>query len=180
MTTMTRPLPVPADWRDFLALTKPGVMRLVVFTGLCGLLAAPVSVYLGRISFAFYLVHGVTIAALSRALSWTLRPYSPAVHVAHLVAVAAAATALAVLLHHLVEVPAERRLRGSRRPGSAAASAGLPPAREPGADQAGVVRRPELVGQQREPERTTEIRPLGDQAEDQVARDWAAGPVVGD
>ena len=33
--------PVPADWRDFLALTKPRVMTLVVFTGLCGLLAAP-------------------------------------------------------------------------------------------------------------------------------------------
>ncbi|MEA3000429.1 MAG: heme o synthase [Sphingomonadales bacterium] len=31
----------PADWRDFLALTKPRVMSLVVFTGLCGLLAAP-------------------------------------------------------------------------------------------------------------------------------------------
>jgi protoheme IX farnesyltransferase len=34
---------LPADWRDLLALTKPGVMRLVVFTGLCGLLAAPVT-----------------------------------------------------------------------------------------------------------------------------------------
>ncbi|MEY2925653.1 MAG: hypothetical protein RL367_130 [Pseudomonadota bacterium] len=32
---------LPADWRDFLALTKPRVMSLVVFTGLCGLLAAP-------------------------------------------------------------------------------------------------------------------------------------------
>ena len=32
---------LPADWRDLLALTKPGVMRLVVFTGLCGFLAAP-------------------------------------------------------------------------------------------------------------------------------------------
>jgi protoheme IX farnesyltransferase len=30
-----------ADWRDLLALTKPRVMSLVVFTGLCGLLAAP-------------------------------------------------------------------------------------------------------------------------------------------
>ncbi|MGN6621422.1 MAG: heme o synthase [Sphingomonas sp.] len=44
MTTMTRSLTVPADWRDFLALTKPGVMRLVVFTGLCGLLAAPATI----------------------------------------------------------------------------------------------------------------------------------------
>ena len=37
-------LPLPADWRDFLALTKPRVMTLVVFTGLCGMLAAPVSI----------------------------------------------------------------------------------------------------------------------------------------
>jgi len=37
-------LPLPADWRDFLSLTKPRVMSLVIFTGLCGLLAAPGSV----------------------------------------------------------------------------------------------------------------------------------------
>lgn len=36
---------VTADWRDFLALTKPRVMTLVVFTGLCGLLAAPVTIH---------------------------------------------------------------------------------------------------------------------------------------
>ena len=35
---------LPADWRDFLALTKPRVMTLVVFTGLCGMLAARVHV----------------------------------------------------------------------------------------------------------------------------------------
>jgi heme o synthase len=34
-----------ADWRDLFALTKPRVMSLVVFTGLCGLLAAPVHVH---------------------------------------------------------------------------------------------------------------------------------------
>nr|WP_206367452.1 heme o synthase [Sphingomonas sinipercae] len=33
---------LPTDWRDLYALTKPGVMKLVVFTALCGLLAAPV------------------------------------------------------------------------------------------------------------------------------------------
>lgn len=38
--TMTS-APITAHWRDFLALTKPRVMTLVVFTGLCGLLAAP-------------------------------------------------------------------------------------------------------------------------------------------
>lgn len=36
---------LPADWRDLFALTKPRVMSLVVFTGLCGLLAAPVPVH---------------------------------------------------------------------------------------------------------------------------------------
>jgi len=45
MTTSANSIPVAvtADWQDFLALTKPRVMTLVVFTGLCGLLVAPVS-----------------------------------------------------------------------------------------------------------------------------------------
>jgi len=43
-TTTATPIILPADWRDFLALTKPRVMTLVVFTGLCGMLAAPVAV----------------------------------------------------------------------------------------------------------------------------------------
>src|SRR5215213_9226548 len=38
---VTRAAALPADWRDFVALTKPRVMSLVVFSGLCGLLAAP-------------------------------------------------------------------------------------------------------------------------------------------
>jgi protoheme IX farnesyltransferase len=37
--------PLPAEWRDFFALTKPRVMSLVIFTGLCGLLAAPGSIH---------------------------------------------------------------------------------------------------------------------------------------
>lgn len=41
MELATTPLRMPADWRDFFALTKPRVMTLVIFTGLCGLLAAP-------------------------------------------------------------------------------------------------------------------------------------------
>jgi protoheme IX farnesyltransferase len=36
---------LPADWRDYFALTKPRVMSLVVFTGLCGLLAAPEAIH---------------------------------------------------------------------------------------------------------------------------------------
>ena len=41
LSTRTAAAGVPADWRDFAALTKPRVMTLVVFTGWCGLLAAP-------------------------------------------------------------------------------------------------------------------------------------------
>ena len=36
---------ITAEWRDFVALTKPRVMTLVVFTGLCGLLAAPAAIH---------------------------------------------------------------------------------------------------------------------------------------
>lgn len=42
--TATQPIPLPTDWRDFWSLTKPRVMSLVIFTGLCGMLAAPVPV----------------------------------------------------------------------------------------------------------------------------------------
>ena len=42
IATHSLPAAMPAEWRDFLALTKPRVMTLVVFTGLCGLLVAPV------------------------------------------------------------------------------------------------------------------------------------------
>lgn len=41
----TTSLQLPADWRDFFALTKPRVMSLVIFTGLCGLIAAPGSIH---------------------------------------------------------------------------------------------------------------------------------------
>lgn len=36
---------ISADWKDYLALMKPGVVRLVVYTGLCGLIAAPGTIH---------------------------------------------------------------------------------------------------------------------------------------
>ena len=47
MTSLSVPTDsaLPASPRDLFALTKPRVMSLVVFTGLCGLLAAPGSVH---------------------------------------------------------------------------------------------------------------------------------------
>ncbi|MCB2075354.1 MAG: heme o synthase [Novosphingobium sp.] len=44
MTQQTA-VPLVTDWRDFFALTKPRVMSLVIFTGLCGMLAAPESIH---------------------------------------------------------------------------------------------------------------------------------------
>jgi heme o synthase len=44
-TTLTHRPALPADWRDLLALTKPRVMTLVVFTGLAGLLVAPAGLH---------------------------------------------------------------------------------------------------------------------------------------
>ena len=41
MTATVQSQALPSEWRDYFALTKPRVMSLVVFTGLCGLLAAP-------------------------------------------------------------------------------------------------------------------------------------------
>ena len=45
MTAPSASVPLPAEWRDFFALTKPRVMTLVIFTGLCGLLAAPGTIH---------------------------------------------------------------------------------------------------------------------------------------
>ncbi len=45
MTATAPATPMPAEWRDFFALTKPRVMSLVIFTGLCGLLAAPGAIH---------------------------------------------------------------------------------------------------------------------------------------
>jgi len=44
-STINTAVAAPAEWRDFLALCKPRVLTLVVFTGLCGMLAAPTSIH---------------------------------------------------------------------------------------------------------------------------------------
>ncbi|MDB5669389.1 MAG: protoheme farnesyltransferase [Alphaproteobacteria bacterium] len=44
-TTLPNARPITAEWRDFLALTKPRVMTLVVYTALCGLLVAPAPIH---------------------------------------------------------------------------------------------------------------------------------------
>src|SRR3954471_15703688 len=56
----TQPAALPADWRDILALTKPRVMSLVVFTGLCGMLAAP---QLPPLALGFAVILCIALAA---------------------------------------------------------------------------------------------------------------------
>jgi protoheme IX farnesyltransferase len=63
MTTNTltaTTVPLPAEWRDFLALTKPRVMVLVVYTGLAGMLVAPVQLHP---VLAFTAILCITLAA---------------------------------------------------------------------------------------------------------------------
>ncbi len=45
MTAQTNTTAMPTDWRDFFTLTKPRVLTLVIFTGICGLLAAPGNIH---------------------------------------------------------------------------------------------------------------------------------------
>ncbi|RVT40311.1 heme o synthase [Sphingobium algorifonticola] len=60
---------VPAHWRDFLALTKPRVMTLVVFTALCGLLAAPGTIH-PVIAFTAILCIAVAAGAAGALNQW--------------------------------------------------------------------------------------------------------------
>ena len=66
---LTNPAALPADWRDFLALTKPRVMSLVVFTGLCGLLVAPVELPL-VLSFTAILCIALAAGACGALTQW--------------------------------------------------------------------------------------------------------------
>jgi heme o synthase len=60
MTTTAISPALPAEWRDFFALTKPRVMRSVVFTAACGLIAAPVQL---PFVLAFTAILAVAMAA---------------------------------------------------------------------------------------------------------------------
>ncbi len=61
--------PLPADWRDFVALTKPRVMTLVVFTGWVGLVAARANVPL-VIGFTIVLCIALGAGAAAALNQW--------------------------------------------------------------------------------------------------------------
>ena len=73
--------------------------------------ASPAMVRLGTWSFALYLVHQLVIRAYEELFAL---PDHTLTGAGVLVAVLATSMALAALLHRLVEVPAERVLRGVR------------------------------------------------------------------
>lgn len=58
------------EWRDYLALLKPRVMSLAVFTALCGLLAAPVALHpaLGAVAILMIAVGAGAAGALNQWL----------------------------------------------------------------------------------------------------------------
>jgi heme o synthase len=68
-TAATTTHDLPADWRDFLALTKPRVMSLVVFSGLCGLVAAPVTLH-PVLAFAAILCIALAAGAAGALNQW--------------------------------------------------------------------------------------------------------------
>lgn len=68
-TTTATAAPIPADWRDFWALTKPGVMRLVVFTAACGLFVAPVAMH-PVLAFAAILAIAMAAGAAGALNQW--------------------------------------------------------------------------------------------------------------
>lgn len=78
--------------------------------------ARPALVYLGRLSFAFYLVHQVALGLVERAVAWHGTGTRGAV--LRLLADLAVSLIAAIALHHLVELPAQRLLTRARKPRS--------------------------------------------------------------
>lgn len=102
-------------FQDYVLL--PGVAVLLAagatqdLRGTPGLLTHPVSVWLGEVSFAFYLVHQGTLLVLHTLADWN--------SVVETFAALAMSLGLAAAIHHLIELPAQRSLtRRSRSPSS--------------------------------------------------------------
>ena len=107
-TEVALPLYPLADY-----LLVPGLALLIVtaarrdLTGTeVGLLRHPVSVYLGELSFCFYLVHVLVMGAVLRATGWS-QPWGAQGGAWRTLAILACGVAAAAVLHHAVERPAQ-------------------------------------------------------------------------
>jgi peptidoglycan/LPS O-acetylase OafA/YrhL len=114
------PLPVPLPLNDYVLL--PGIVALLLsgigsdLRGRHGPLTARVSVYLGELSFCFYLVHLLVLDAVVHAVGWSGERFSLVGSLFAAAVVVGAGIAAAAALHHLVELPMQRVLRPARRP----------------------------------------------------------------
>ena len=61
---------MPADWRDLVALTKPRVMSLAIFTALCGMVVAPGAVIHPVLGFAAILAIALGAGASGALNQW--------------------------------------------------------------------------------------------------------------
>ena len=103
---------------DYLLL--PGIVGLLLsgigldLRGKRGLLTARASVYLGELSFCFYLIHLLVLFAVVRAAGWSHERFSVVGGVVPLVTVLAASIGAAAVMHHSIELPMQRILRPRR------------------------------------------------------------------
>ncbi len=104
---------------DYVVLLPLGLLVLAAavadLDGKTGVLTKPVSIYLGEVSFAFYLVQIPMMALLAHHRSWN-HSWTEVHSVAAVLVAFVASLAAAILLHHIVELPMQRKLRG---PGAA-------------------------------------------------------------
>jgi peptidoglycan/LPS O-acetylase OafA/YrhL len=89
-----------------------GVAACADVQGRTGVLTGPLSVYLGKISFAFYLVHWLVIAFVLRFHGWGSQPWGMVGGVEPFAVMFVGSLLAAMALHHVVELPVQRMLRG--------------------------------------------------------------------
>jgi peptidoglycan/LPS O-acetylase OafA/YrhL len=103
---------------DFIVVLPFGLLLAAAATtdldGRSGILTRPLSIYLGEVSFTFYLVHVVVLSYVAQAAHWG-HAWSGATGAGPLVVMFVACLAAAILLHHVVELPMQRILRGAGR-----------------------------------------------------------------
>jgi peptidoglycan/LPS O-acetylase OafA/YrhL len=109
---------------DYVMLVPVALLLVVAagtdLRGRSGILTRPLSVYLGEISFAFYLVHWLVIALVLDMQGWGGQPWGTVRGVEPFAVMFVGSLLAAIALHHVVELPMQRLLRG---PGASIATA---------------------------------------------------------
>jgi len=110
-------LPLPME--DYVVVVPTGLLLVAGAVAdlerRTGILTRRLSVYLGEVSFAFYLVHYLSLLVALKALGWG-HSWSGWAGFAPLTVTFLASFAAASALHHFVELPFQRVLRGRGSP----------------------------------------------------------------